>query len=524
MAIQSLATTPQDPLPTSSTLIDALARQLAAGEPGGAVTRHETHISWVLLAGDLAFKIKKPVRLAFLDFSTLALRRQACADELRLNRRLAPMLYLDVVDIGGTPDRPVIGGAPAIEVMLRMRRFPDGALFIERLRGGTLQAAHVDDLASQLAAFDQAAPPAPADGAFGSAATVAATLRATGASLSASGAEVADLQAWLQARCTAQAAAWQQRLADGCVREGHGDLHLANAVVLADGRAVAFDCIEFNPALRWIDRLDDASFMVMDLLAHGRDDLAWRFLATWLDGIGDHAAIAVLTPYLVHRALVRALVGRLSGPAAADAPPRPDYLALARRLTAPRRPWLAITHGLSGSGKSVLTQSLLEATGALRLRSDVERKRLHGLPALARSGQVPGGIYGSGANTATYGRLHDVAAAVLQAGWPVILDAAFLRREERLQMRALAERLEVPFTVLDCHAPIELLAERVKARSQRGGDPSEADEAVLQRQVGFDEPAGAVEAAHWLTVPTDRAVDTAAIARSAAQGVVPGKA
>jgi aminoglycoside phosphotransferase family enzyme len=178
----------------SCTLVDALARQLATGEPAVAVSRHETHISWVLLAGELAFKIKKPVRLPFLDFSTLALRRQACDDELRLNRRLAPMLYLDVVDIGGTPEQPLIGATPAIEVMLRMRRFPDGALFSERLRGGTLQAAHVDDLASQLAAFDQTAPPAPADGAFGSAATVAATLRATGASLSASGAEVADLQ------------------------------------------------------------------------------------------------------------------------------------------------------------------------------------------------------------------------------------------------------------------------------------------------------------------------------------------
>jgi predicted kinase len=217
-------------------------------------------------------------------------------------------------------------------------------------------------------------------------------------------------------------------------------------------------------------------------------------------------------------------VGRLSGPAAGDDPPRPDYLALARRLAAPRRPWLAITHGLSGSGKSVLTQSLLEATGALRLRSDVERKRLHGLPALARSGNVPGGIYGSSANTATYGRLHDVAAAALQAGWPVILDAAFLRREERLQMRALAERLRLPFTVLDCQAPIEVLAERVKARSERGGDPSEADEAVLRRQLGFDEPAGAPEAAHWLTVATDRPVDIDELARRAARGVVPGTA
>jgi aminoglycoside phosphotransferase family enzyme/predicted kinase len=507
-----------------SILVDALARQLAERDPTAPVTRHETHISWVLLAGDAACKIKKPVRLPFLDFSTLAQRRQACADELRLNRRLAPMLYLDVVDIGGTPEQPVIGGTPAIEVMLRMRRFPDGALFSERLRSGTLQAAHVDDLAAQLAAFHRAAAPAGADGPYGSAATVAATLRATVASLATSGAEVADLRAWLQAQCAALAPTWQQRLHDGCVCEGHGDLHLANAVVLADGRAVAFDCIEFDPALRWIDRLDDTSFMVMDLLAHGRDDLAWRFLATWLDHTGDHAGIAVLRPYLVHRALVRALVGRLSGPpkAAGDGPPRPDYLALARRLVVPGRPWLAITHGLSGSGKSVLTQSLLEGTGALRLRSDVERKRLHGLPALARSAAVPGGIYGSTTNTATYARLHDVAAAVLQAGWPVILDAAFLRRTERLQMRDLAARLQVPFSVLDCQAPLEVLTARVTARRLRGGDPSEADEAVLQRQLGHDEPASGSEVAHRLTVRTDRPIDIAALARCAAQAAVPG--
>jgi len=513
-------------MPNPAALVDTLARQWAERHPEAPVTRHETHISWVLLAGDMAFKIKKPVRLPFLDFSTLAQRRQACEDELRLNRRLAPMLYLDVVDIGGTAEHPLVGGTPAIEAMLRMRRFPDGALFSEHLRGGTLQARHVDDLARQLAAFHLASRSAPAAGRYGSAATVAATLRATAATLAASGADVADLQAWLEAQNDTLATQRQRRLQVGCVHEGHGDLHLANAVVLADGRAVAFDCIEFNPALRWIDRLDDASFMVMDLLAHGRDDLAWHFLATWLDGTGDHADIALLPAYLVHRALVRALVARLSGPpkAAGDGAPRPDYLAVARSMTTPRPAWLAITHGLSGSGKSVLTQSLLESTGALRVRSDVERKRLHGLHALADSAQVPGGIYGRSANTATYDRLHAVASAALQAPWPVILDAAFLRRAERLQMRELAARLRVPFVVLDCQAAPGVLVERVKARRLLGSDPSEADEAVLQQQPGHDEPATEAEAAHWLTVRTDRPVDIGSLAQRAASAPVPGRA
>jgi predicted kinase len=230
------------------------------------------------------------------------------------------------------------------------------------------------------------------------------------------------------------------------VRECHGDLHLRNAVVLdatqADG-VVAFDGLEFDPALRWIDVQSDLAFMTMDLQAHRRDDLAMRWLDAWLTVTGDVAGMALQRFYAVYRALVRAMVGRLH-PEVAPEPTSDDYLALARRLALrPDTPRLLVTHGLSGSGKSWLTLRLLERCGALRLRSDVERKRLHGLAAQERSADhVPGGIYGAEATERTYAALRQGARALLAAGWPVIVDAACLRRAERDAFRALAAESE----------------------------------------------------------------------------------
>jgi predicted kinase len=287
------------------------------------------------------------------------------------------------------------------------------------------------------------------------------------------------------------------------VRECHGDLHLRNAVVLDDA-VVAFDGLEFDPALRWIDVQSDIAFMAMDLQAHRRDDLAMRFLDAWLTVIGDVDGLALQRFYAVYRALVRAMVGRLHP----EVPPEPsadDYLALARRLALhPDAPRLLVTHGLSGSGKSWLTRRLLERCGALRLRSDVERKRLHGLPAHERSAAlVPGGIYGPESTLKTYASLQQGARTLLAAGWPVIVDAACLRRAERDAFHALAGELGVPFTLLDCQAAPATLRERVRHRQGQGRDPSEADVAVLERQRQFDEPLAADEQAVAIVCRTD---------------------
>jgi hypothetical protein len=282
--------------------------------------------------------------------------------------------------------------------------------------------------------------------------------------------------------------------------------------VLLDDEVTAFDCIEFDPALRWIDVLNDIAFLVMDLLAHGRGDLAFRFLNAYLDDTGDHAGVPVLGWYLVYRALVRALVARIrtgQGGAAAG----PDHLALALQLVGGGDARLLITHGVSGSGKSWVAQQLLEQAQALRLRSDVERKRLFGLRALeASASRVPGGIYGRDATRRTYARLRELAALALAAGHRVIVDAAFLRSDERDDFRRLAQELHVPFTLLDCQAPAALLRERVRARAERGDDASEAGLAVLERQLATAEPLRPDEAADALALDSAGPCDAAALA------------
>jgi aminoglycoside phosphotransferase family enzyme/predicted kinase len=497
-----------DPGPAAAVLVDALRRQL-----GARVV--ETHVSWVLLDGRHAWKIKKPVRLPFLDFSDLARRARLCFEELRLNRRLAPALYVDVVPIHGTPAEPRLDGdGPAIEYALRMHEFPPGALLSEQLAAGTLQPEHLDRLAQRLAAFHAAAEVARPDSPWATPDVVAGdSLRAL-EGLAAHGAAAADcdiLRNWLQVQAARLRPVWQQRRRAGRVRECHGDLHLANAVLL-EGAVTAFDCLEFDPALRWIDVFSDIAFLVMDLLAHGRGDLAFRFLNAYLDESGDHGGLPVLHWYLVYRALVRALVARIrSGQGGADK--GPDHLALALRLAGEGDARLLITHGVSGSGKSWVAQRLLQQAQAIRLRSDVERKRLHGLRALeASASRVRGGIYGQGATRRTYARLRDLARVALTSGQRVIVDAAFLRRSERDDFRRLAQECGVPFTLLHCTAPPELLRERVRARGERGDDASEADLAVLEAQRAGAEPLAAEEEGAAITVDTRAPVEIEALA------------
>jgi len=495
-------------------LIEAVQRCLER-ESGRSVQRVETHISWVLLDGEFAWKIKKPVRLGFLDYSTLEVRRHLCDEELRLNRRLAPTLYLDVVPIGGTPDAPLLSDPRApIEYALRMKQFANGSLFSERLHAGTLECVHIDALAQRLAAFHRDAAVAPPESDFGTPPLIEAQVSQLFEGLRAQGAEAAcaPVRAWMIERCAALRPCWQRRHASGRVREGHGDLHLANAVVLGDD-VTAFDCIEFDPALRWIDVFDDIAFTFMDLLAHGRADFAFRLLDGYLEASGDHDGLTVLPWYAVYRALVRGLVGRIRV-AQGAAPSGPDYLALALRLTAELSPRLLITHGLSGSGKSTVAQHLLERAGAVRLRSDVERKRLFGLDAHADSArQVSGGIYTAAANERTYGRLLELAAIALDAGYPTIVDAAFLRADERARFAVLARERHLPFSVLHCYAGWDVLRDRVRARHTRGDDASEADLAVLEQQRGFCEALQGDEQAASIVVATDAAIDFDAVAK-----------
>ena len=496
--------------------VERLCRHLqhALAEPVELV---QTHLSWLLLAGPLVYKIKKPVVLPFVDFSDVRERRRCCEEEVRLNRRFAPALYLGVSRVTGTPDAPRLDGAgEAFDYAVRMRRFARGALLAEHAAAGTLDASMIDRLAACVVALHIGAPHTPPDSGFGTpeqrARAPLAVLDALETALPSAVRDGAALRGWLQREAAALTPLWRQRLAGGFVREGHGDLHLANLVLL-DERVLPFDAIEFDPALRWIDIVDDAAFAAMDLVAHGRRDLALRFVNGWLDGTGDHSGLALWRYALVYRALVRALAGALSRRGA------PDYLDVARRLAGPRRaPRLFIMHGLPASGKSVVALRLAEAMGAIRLRSDVERKRLFGLAALADMRAQAPDAYGAGATRRTYERLAELARGTLAAGWPAIVDAAFLRRAERARFAALAETLGVPFAIVGCHAPEALLRERIAARRLRRDDPSEADLEVLRRLAATAEPLDAAERALAFDVDTaaPEAAQSAALARIAA--------
>lgn len=511
---------PELTLAQQADLVDALQAALQRHCAPQPVTRHETHISWVLVTPDRAYKLKKAVAPGFLDFTTRERRRHFCAEEVRLNRRLAPALYLGVLPVTGSVEAPALGGSgPAIDHVVHMRAFAQSGLWDRLAASGALQPAQIDELAATLQAFHAAAAVAPATSRFGAPEQVRAPMRDTLADLERLVADPADrlvlaeLGRWEETAFRALAPAFERRRRAGHVRECHGDLHLRN-VAQVDGRATIFDCIEFNDDFRWIDTASEVAFLVMDLQAHRLPALAHRFVDAWLQHGGDVDALQVLPYYTAYRALVRAKVAALRaaqpGAAADDVAAVHAGLRQALAATRPRPRALIITHGLAGSGKTTLTQSLLEATGAIRLRADVERKRLAGLPAQARSGSPPGGgLYTAAATTATYARLHELAAQVLGAGWPVVLDATFLQRAQRAQARALAAAAGVPFVILDLEADLATLRTRVSRRRAEGHDASEADLAVLETQVRTREPLSAEERALAIHLPTDMAAPAA---------------
>ncbi|KAI5915164.1 bifunctional aminoglycoside phosphotransferase/ATP-binding protein [Thauera sp. 2A1] len=499
-------------------LIRNLRRPDAFPHPAADIACIETHISSVVLAGDFAYKLKKPLDLGFLDFSSLDKRRGACDEELRLNRRTAPELYLDVVPVTGSVEAPHIGGeGEPIEYAVRMRRFAQSALLGDALERGALPPELLDRLARHVADFHAAAAiAAPGDG-YGDAQAVHGPVRQNFAQLrefiddAGLLAQAAAAERWSEAQFALLAPVFERRLAEGRVRECHGDLHLGNLILL-DGEPRLFDGIEFSAELRWIDVAADVAFLFMDLQRRGRSDLGARFLNAWLERTGDYDSLRVMRYYIAYRAMVRAKIAairlaQLDGEARADCLQEcRAYVALAVAQGQAAQPFLAIASGVSGSGKTSQSQGLIEARGVIRVRADVERKRLFGLAAEDSSVAVAGGIYNAEASRRTYARLAEVAAIALMTSWPVLADATFLRRGQRAAFAELARRLQVPFAILAFDAPEATLRARVAARAARGGDASEADVAVLDVQLALREPLSDDERAMTLAVDTATAV------------------
>jgi len=490
-------------------LIQALLQPQRYPDAVETVELVQTHISWVLLAGEFAYKIKKPLKLPFLDFSTLERRRQCCQDELRLNRRFAPDIYLDVVPITQQPEDPHLGGpGTAIEYAVRMRRFDESGRLDRVCARGALLPAHLSDLTDSLTAFHATAQVAPPGARFGAPAEVVAPARENFDELFALLpqpevlARLQSLRDWTEARFAELAPLMAQRQAAGRVRECHGDLHLAN-LVLQDGHVRMFDCLEFNEDLRWIDVASEIAFPYVDLLDHGQPGLANWFLDEALSRSGDYEAARLLPFYALYRAMVRAKVAAIRArQTQGDTGDALSCITQAERLVAPPTPRLLITHGLSGCGKTVASTRLLQndpQAHTLRLRSDVERKRLYGLASDQRSGSgTASGIYAPDAHLRTYDHLHQLAGMLLRAGWSVIVDAAFLKHAERARFQALAAETGAAFAILAPQAPPEVLRQRIQARQALGRDASEATLEVLERQLGWIEPLDDAEMARLL--------------------------
>jgi len=463
----------------------------------------ETHISIVLLTGTYAYKFKKPVDFGFLDFSTLSRRQHFCDEELRLNRRLAPELYLEVVPISAGPCLGADG--EVIEYAVRMREFEQSSQFDRLLDAGRLNPTHIDTLARRISGFHSTVAVAKPESSYGRPTAIQAPVAENFSQILECMQEpleqrrLTPLRDWTEMAFERLQPLFQARKDGGFIRECHGDLHLRN-IALIDEVPVAFDCIEFNDNLRWIDIISEIAFMVMDLDHREQSGLASRFLNAWLEHGGDYAGLSLLRYYLVYRAMVRAKVDCLR----AHQPDVEDteratiqneyraYLALGERYTQTRVPVLLLMHGLSGSGKTHISQLLLEGLPAIRIRSDVERKRLHGLADDARtSGGIAQGIYDHAAGERTYQRLEELAGTVLDAGHSVIVDAAFLQQERFTSFTELARARSVRCFIIDCRVPESELRRRVRAREHDRKDASEAGIDVLENQLRNYQPLNA---------------------------------
>jgi aminoglycoside phosphotransferase family enzyme/predicted kinase len=485
------------------TIDAALRRSCTYRHPAGHIRRIETHISVVYLAGRHAYKINKPVKLGVADFTTLPARQQCCEDEVRLNRRLAKGLYTGVVPLTRAGRTAVLGGdRHVIGHAVRMRQFDDGCLFSDLLSAGRLGVDAIERVADRLASFHRSIPTIAPRREYGTAHLFQAQLSDTLGALEGAGVGVPSvIRNWCDSELGRLANDLEERRRLGFVRECHGDLHLDN-IVQTGHDVLIFDCVAFSESLRWIDVMNDVAFLIMDLQAHGRPDLAARFLSRWLLLTGDFSGLRVLRLYIVYRALVRTLVETLKARGKHSAERARRYLDCAIEAIQPRRPFLLLCHGFSGSGKSVASAELAPLIGAIRISSDTERKRDRPLqPAEERA--LPRSAYTRCAIDTHYKRLRMLTSQVIEAGYTVIVDATFLKSDNRHRFFELADTLSVPVLVLDFHASTTSLFRRIRDRNLELHRLTDANEQVLVRQLANEDPLTLEEVASTLFFDTD---------------------
>jgi aminoglycoside phosphotransferase family enzyme/predicted kinase len=491
----------------------------------------QTHISFVLLTGAYAYKLKKPVNFGFLDFSTLAKRHHFCEEEVRLNRRLAPELYLGVLAIAENDGKYTFAldhaepghSMAAVEYAIQMPQFDQSNLLINLFEQGKLLPEHMIDIGKQLAQFHAIAATNDHIASFGTMTAIKAVADDNYAATEKYIGKVQTQAQFDQTRAftdkffAEHKQLFSDRIAQGKVKECHGDVHLKNICLYQDKIRI-FDCIEFNEPFRNSDILYDAAFLLMDLQYRGRRDLANIFLNTYLEQTGDYDALPLLPVYGSMRAYVRAKVTSflLDDPnipepvKASAATEAAAYYQLAHDYATSTQGKIVLMSGLSGSGKSTIARSIAPQLEAIHLRSDVIRKHLAGVGLLEQAGDQ---IYTPEMTSKTYGKLAELGVLLASKGFNVILDAKFDRQDLRDAVTIAATSQNIPWQIIYCDAPIEALKQRLGDRAAKGGDAGDSiatvtqTEQLLANQSEKFETFSAAEKANLLEIVTTEPID-----------------
>jgi len=481
--------------------ITALLQPASYQEATTSVTLLQTHISYLFLTDSHVYKIKKPVDFGFLDFTTLEKRRFYCHEELRLNRRLSPDIYLGVVELREDCDGKLAfnGNGEVIDYAVKMVRLPAERMMARLLEHDLVTAADIGNIAQLVAGFHADARRSPAIDRFGTVETIRANWEENLSQARAylertiSLRTIEQLEAWLGQQLREKREIIASRIANGFIRECDGDLHSEN--ICLDDRVHIFDCIEFNEKFRYSDTAADVAFLAMDLENHGRRDLANFFLEEYIAASGDNGLADVLPLYLANRAFIRGKVEsfRLDDPQispeekSAAAKRAKRFFKLARGYTLRERlPCsLIITCGPSGSGKSALSKELSFQLGIDHLSTDMERKRLAGILPTEHGRD----IYSRQWNEKTYSRLADLAGERLVNKESVLVDGTFSRREDRDTFAALAAKNDTDFVILRLNCPPAETRRRLQARQKDPTAVSDADWEIYRQQLmNFAEP------------------------------------
>jgi len=475
----------------------------------------ETHISWIILTGEVAYKIKKPVDFGFLNFTTLAQRKQYCEAELTLNSRSAPDLYLGLVDIRGSDTQPSLNGrGPVIEYAIKMKQFAKGQLFSELHQANKLQFEHIDELAQQVATFHSEIQVAKESCRYGKPEQVYAPMQQNFEQIRALISDkqqlmqLTQLEAWTESSFERLSPLLEQRKQAGFVRECHGDMHMGN-ITLFKQRVTLFDCIEFNDDFRWIDVVSDIAFLVMDFEGHGLHHYANRFLNLYLEHTGDYAGLKLLSFYKAYRAVVRAKIALFNRNApdmnteqkAQFMAQYEHYIELAESYSALPNRFMLTMNGVSGTGKSTIALRLVDRLGPIRIRSDIERKRLFSIAVNAHpTPEQAKQVYSEAASHQTYEKLAHLCAEILDSGLSVIIDATNLMYWQRQVLQEIANERGVPVCIAFCEASMAVIQEWIQKRGLEGIDASDADLNVVFKQIKTLDPLSKEELKQTITI------------------------